>query len=546
MHICSIVISFFLVAFGQPAWSSLLSVITAFCGYALFWKGLLSFESKKRRFFLAFCWFFGVQAIQFSWFANLEYHGIYILFVYFVILIWLGVQFGLLNLLFPLNKELSFVRIGAIASFWVLLEWSRLFVFCGFSWNQVGLALSANDWSSQLASIGGVFFLSFWVMVVNLLAVRATYCYKTPRACLIGVGCGLMPYLFGVIQIYIERSKQEVVSLDIALVQTGVRPDQKTLINGRVEEFISPFEQWHDVFQSIISTEIPSFDLIVLPEVAVSFSAYLAIYPYKTASLLIEKDLGISEEALRKYLVEPYATQRMIHAKKEWVVTNAFFTRILADHFSAEVVVGFDHQEKETGRNYNAAFHFTPQHSVIESYGKRALLPLAEYLPYEFLRPLVSKYGITDFFSRGKVAKVFQGKVPFAISICYDECFGHFVREGRREGGKLLVNVTNDDWFPDSRLARQHFNQGRLRSIENGVPSLRACNTGGTAVIDGFGRVVDQFQDQYGQIKWQKGVLQTRVNVHSHITLYSILGNYFVLGLSFFLLGLFVLGKQKK
>lgn len=539
------VLSFGLVAFGQPAWSHLLAILTAFCGYALFWKCLLNFDSRKKRFFLATVWFLGVQAIQFSWFANLEYHGTYILFIYVAVILWLGVQFGLLSLLFPVNKPLRLPRIGAIAAIWVFMEWSRLFVLCGFSWNHTGLALSANVYSSQLASIGGVFFLSFWVMFVNLLAVRALHFSKQKKAFAAWFGCGLLPYLLGAGKIHFQEDTAGYKRLDIALVQTGIRPDQKIPLLDRLEEFISPFDQWREVFHSLKSHDVETFDLIVLPEAAVPFSAYYAVYPYKTVHQLIERDLGIQEPELRKYLMQPFATQLMLSGQLEWVVTNAFFAQILADYYSAEVIVGFDHTEVKTGKNYNAAFHFAPNQFSIQSYGKRVLLPLAEYLPYEFLRPLVSKYGISEFFTQGKEAEVFQGKVPISVSICYDECFGHLVREGKLQGAKMLVNVTNDDWFPLSRLSKQHFGQGRMRAIENGLPVVRSCNTGGTAVIDSHGRVVDQFQDQYGAINWQKGALFTTLDVKTHPTLYSFWGNYFILSLSLTLLAIFALDEKK-
>ncbi len=53
------------------------------------------------------------------------------------------------------------------------------------------------------------------------------------------------------------------------------------------------------------------------------------------------------------------------------------------------------------------------------------------------------------------------------------------------------MNVTNDAWFGETPGPYQHFRQAQVRSVENGVPLLRAANTGISGVIDARGRVVD-------------------------------------------------------
>jgi apolipoprotein N-acyltransferase len=184
--------------------------------------------------------------------------------------------------------------------------------------------------------------------------------------------------------------------------------------------------------------------------------------------------------------------------------------------------------------NYNAALVYHPNTIKIESYEKRVLLPIVEYFPFSWVKNLAAKFGITGAYTHGSTNKIFAGKIAnFSISICYEETFGHLLHDNRNIGAQLLVNISNDAWFPNSKLPKQHFDLGKIRTVENGLPLIRACNTGITAGINAFGETISILDKKENQ----NGLLLLNVPLASYPTLYSLLGDYLILSVS----GLFIL-----
>ncbi|WP_194847179.1 apolipoprotein N-acyltransferase [Candidatus Neptunochlamydia vexilliferae] len=504
-------LSWALVAWGQPHISPFFSLLASSVGFALFWLGLS--RLKQRRYIWASLWFFAVQLVQLSWLATPAYQGTYIFFVYGGIALWLGAEFGILALFFPKKGPLRFRAILGIAALWTLLEWSRLFILCGFAWNPVGLALTGFPISTQLASVVGVFGLSFIVMVVNLLAYNVMVMPKKRAISLYG-GCLLLPYLFGFGHLQFHEGRKGDTSYNVALVQTALLPDEK----GKVH----PYLQWNAIFTYLEEHRAKDLDLIVLPEYALPFSSHTPVYPFEEMKAFVKKELG----DLPPLLKEPLAEEM----EGKWYVSNAFWTQAIANFYGAEVVIGLD--ATQGGESYNAAFHFTPNKEKVTRYDKRVLLPLAEYLPFNFLRPLVARYGISNFFTHGKEVKLAEGKELMSLSVCYEECFPHIMREGRKQGAKLFVNVTNDGWYPASRLPQQHFIHGRVRAVENGVPLVRACNTGITAGVDSLGRTTARFENGEGKFEFERGALFVPIDLYSFSTLYTFWGDAFIVFIS--------------
>ena len=509
--------SLIIVALGQPAWFHFLSPVAAALGFGLFWTGLSALRlCKRQEFYVGWGWFFFIQLVQLSWMTSIEFQGYYILFVYGILSLFLGLQFGFFSFLVLKEQRFYLPRILALCGVWTLLEWGRFYVLCGFSWNLLGLTLSSYPLSVQMASWVGVLGLSFWVVLTNLYAF---YCLKggARKSQKIGwCACVLFPYLYGLVVFgvsYGEEKKRG--SLEVLLVQPGLLPSQKIPLLGREMEFISPWEQWSSILRLIGSYRSASVDLIALPESAVPFLAWQFVYEHESAKELIVQVFGKKAQCFM-----PDESDASI---REGRVSNAFFCQFLANYFLADMVIGMDDKGGD-GAYYSAAFHFSPYGEGVHRYEKRILLPLAEALPFAWARPLAKKYGIESFYTHGKESKVFFGRVPISLSICYEETFPDLMREGREKGAVLFVNVTNDNWYPASKLAKQHFDHGRLRAVENGVSLVRACNSGITSAVDCLGRTV-------GELRADKGALLTSVPIYQKNTLYTVVGDAGIVGI---------------
>lgn len=129
---------------------------------------------------------------------------------------------------------------------------------------------------------------------------------------------------------------------------------------------------------------------------------------------------------------------------------------------------------------------------IVATYDKFHLVPFGEYVPLRrFLPfgPLVESRG--DFApGRGPVLLDLPGLPPVSPLICYEAIFSGEVTPPEKRPAWLL-NVTNDAWFGRSTGPYQHFVAARMRAVEEGLPLVRVANTGISAIVDPYGRVVD-------------------------------------------------------
>ena len=525
-------ISCICVALGQPAWLPWLGPLAASMGFALHWHALDGLSGRIAARY-SFLWFFTVQLFQLSWMLSFEYLGIAFLFVYLLLAIGLGLQFAWMTKVFNRNLPLSWLSLVSVAGFWTLMEWARLQILCGFAFNFVGISLSCYVWPLQMASLLGLLGMSFWVMFTNLWAWKSLR-LRVWKGWLF---LALCPYIYGCLHVWYQDAKQKenLEGIPVLLVQTGIPISQKYSLKGREEEFLHPKKQWQRILHSISCYSTKSLSLLIFPEAVLPWGLNSYAYSQVEIHALFEQYFGTRVLGCIPPLSRPFYEQGR--------VSNAYCMQILANFFQAPVVAGLDYQGDE-GLCYNSAFYFEPGAMMSPlRYDKRILLPFAEYMPCSWLSFFSRLYGIQDFFERGKEAKVW-GSFRISPSICYEELFSSVMRDSRRKGANFFVNLSNDGYYPSSKLPMQHFSQGLIRSVENGVPLVRACNTGVTAAVDSLGRVLAKLQNAQGDVEKLSGCLWVEVPKAHYTTFFSFFGDLPVLLISVMSIGVSIVRRK--
>lgn len=395
------------------------------------------------------------QAFAVGWWAGLGYFGLSLIWLvepFFVepekhaILapFALGLMSGGLALFwggaFALSKRLYPSLTGYIiglAVLWAAAEYLRSVMFTGFPWGLLSYTWIETP-IAQWAALVGPFGLNFITVLSGLMLL------SFPRKQYWGllVTGGLIVFLWGGgVWRLSEKALEPDNSTHVRLIQPNAPQHQKW----------DP--EWMGVFfrRSLELTSAPSkkpLNLIVWPETSVPFGL----------------QNNVSELQILSDAVGP----------------------------NTHIIAGI--RRFTDDRLYNSMVHLDPKGVLISVYDKHHLVPFGEYVPFS---NYISDLGFRGLaanlqgFSAGEGPEVIAalGLPPYLPLICYEAIFSYAVKtDGKRP--EFLLHITNDAWFGDYVGPFQHLAQVRSRAIEQGLPVARAANTGVSAIIDPYGRVV--------------------------------------------------------
>ncbi|HEY4774045.1 MAG TPA: apolipoprotein N-acyltransferase [Xanthobacteraceae bacterium] len=149
----------------------------------------------------------------------------------------------------------------------------------------------------------------------------------------------------------------------------------------------------------------------------------------------------------------------------------------------------------EITRAYNSIYVIDDGGAIVQVYDKVHLVPFGEYLP---MRDVLERWGLMPLtkvpggFSAGDRHRTLPipRAPPFLPLVCYEIVFPGAAIPRGIDRPSWIANLTNDGWFGISTGPYQHFQQARVRAIEEGLSLARAANTGISAIVDPLGRII--------------------------------------------------------
>ncbi len=360
---------------------------------------------------------------------------------------------GGLALLMACYWGLAFMAAGALRKLvplWVALplclavaEWLRGFLFTGFPWAAPGLIADGMGPVLQFASVVGM---------TGLTAILLLW----------GMALGAFILQRGVVAALVLLTLPAIFMWGQWRLALAPMPDDRGPLIRLVQPNTSQSDKWRsenadEIFSDLLnlSTSSAKPDVIIWPESAVSFLLDESEIALSRIADLLEPEQVLLSGALRRS-VEPSGDEK-------------YFTSIQMIDSSGQ---------------------------VRDSYDKWRLVPGGEYLPFAWaLEPLGFRkvVNLPESFSvgTGPRALAIPGAGMAGMLICYEVIFSHqLVSTAPRPD--WIVNVTNDGWFGMSVGPYQHMAQVRMRAVEQGLAIARSANTGISAMIDPYGRILMQ------------------------------------------------------
>jgi apolipoprotein N-acyltransferase len=372
------------------------------------------------------------------------------------------------------------------AAAWVALEIFRAHFLGGFPWNLVGTSQYQLTPLIQLASVTGVYGVSFlvvWSSLSLFSAGRMIFAKPNSRFAWqpeIFLPLFVVAGLFAAGEMKLTEKITATSSLRVTLIQPSVP-----------QNLIWDESANSNRFQQLLS----------LTERALTNQTDLLIWP---------------EAALPEFDDASYvAITNLVRTHHVWMIFNADDTVWRAN---AKTPTDYD--------DFNAAFLFDPDGKFDGVYHKRKLVIFGEYIPLVRWLPFVKWFTpIQGGYEAGDQPVQFElerrtpvrqeinvislnadreigapTRVNAAPLICFEDMFPQTARASVRDDTDFLVNLTNDGWFGEGAEQWQQAAAAIFRAVENGVPLVRCCNNGVTCWIDAHGTVRQIFKDATGGI----------------------------------------------
>ena len=402
-------------------------------------------------YFVAGLWWLGaaflVEADKFAWLMPLGVLGLPA-----GLAIFTGLGFVFSRLLWSPGWQRAF----ALAAGLGLAEFLRGTILTGFPWNAPGMAFGQHVLLAQTASLIGLHGLSICAIAIFALPAVAFDLRGGARTLrrapvLVSVAGLVGLALFGLVRLSGE-SDGHVAGVRLRIMQPNLPQDAKFRPDSSFD-IVRRYLELSDRATSPQSSGLADVTHLIWPE-----------SPFPFALAREPRALDMIGKAL---------------AGKTTLLTGAIRVQSIGAR----------------PRIFNSLSILDGAGRITDSYDKAHLVPFGEYLPLDGLARAIGLRQFVEIpggFESGGQRRTLSvpGLPPVAPLICYEAIFpGETVASGGGLRPGVLLNITNDAWFGRTPGPYQHFAQSRLRTIEEGIPMVRAANNGISAIIDSRGRI---------------------------------------------------------
>jgi len=328
---------------------------------------------------------------------------------------------------------------------WVGVELARTRI-TGFPWDLLGIVQVDNIPLARIAAVTGVYGLSFEIMVVNVAFASAFLLRREKRKMLL----------------------LAAVSAAVVL-QAGSLVDPPPLPTSRVATLVQanvPILDGSDWTRDYFTDTLRQLADVSLSSGFGTSRPGLIVWPESPAPF---------------YSTDPFfrnAISTVARASNAWVLSGELGANSTMSGQSSQI--------------YNSGSLVAPDGEWLSRYDKVHLVPFGEYVPFKrmfaFAGGLTKEVG--DFAAGTSRSPLEADGAKLGVFICYESIFPDEVRQSAANGAQVFVNISNDGWYGDSGAYAQHLKQARMRAVENSRWLLRDTNTGVTASIDPYGRIV--------------------------------------------------------
>jgi apolipoprotein N-acyltransferase len=348
-------------------------------------------------------------------------------------------------------------RLLALAAALTLSEWLRGHALTGFPWNTFGYALTEPLALAQTASLIGLWGMTFLSVAI----------FASPAVLIDGSSRGRKPWIapvmavlvliamgiFGIVRLTLQPTTM-VADVKLRIMQPNLQQDVRFNYSAKAQ-VMQKYLTLSDRASGPQSTGVRDASILIWPESAFPFFLTREADAMAQIAGLLPKGTVLITGSVRAPDLPPGIR-----------ITRAYNSIYVIDHDG----------------------------NVLSVYDKLHLVPFGEFLPYQELMEKLGFVQLTKVqggFIPGTVRRTMEiPGAPRALPlICYEAIFpGDVAARADRPG--WIVNLTNDGWFGITTGPYQHLQQARMRAVEQGLPVVRAANTGISAVIDPVGRIV--------------------------------------------------------